>query len=169
LRDEVSGFTDLAGALRLTIRLGVALAAGALLGYQREHYGKPAGLRTHMLVSLAAALFTSAPMLAGMDSASLSRVVQGLTAGIGFIGGGAILKLSDSMQVRGLTTAASIWLAAAVGVAAGLGRPWLAGIGAFVGFLVLALIGALERRFEDKGHGPRPDGQPPGVPGTTNN
>jgi putative Mg2+ transporter-C (MgtC) family protein len=153
LRDEFAGFADGADALRLAVRLLVALAMGALLGYEREQTGKAAGLRTHMLVSLASALFTAAAVLAKMDEASVSRVIQGLAAGIGFIGGGAILKLTDARQVRGLTTAASVWLAAAVGVAAGLGRPLSATLGAVAGFLVLRLLGRLEFQVEGKAKG----------------
>src|SRR4051794_34617211 len=111
-------FSDLpsgAEAVRVLVRMLIAVLLGALLGYQRECEHKAAGLRTHMLVTLGAALFVLSPHLAGMDSAALSRIIQGVVTGIGFLGGGAILKLSEERQVRGLTTAASIWLATAVG------------------------------------------------------
>jgi putative Mg2+ transporter-C (MgtC) family protein len=151
---------DAGQACRLGVRLLVALAAGALLGYQREQFGKAAGLRTHMLVSLASALFTAVAVLADMDPPSISRIIQGLAAGIGFIGGGAILKLTDAKQIRGLTTASSIWLASAVGVAAGLGRPGSAILGAVAGFVVLSVLGRLEHRLEGNKEDIRPMAPP---------
>jgi putative Mg2+ transporter-C (MgtC) family protein len=161
-REEFSGMLDAADACRLGLRLLVALLMGAVLGYQREKFGKAAGLRTHMLVSLAAALFTAVPMLARMDSAAVSRVVQGLAAGIGFIGGGAILKLTDERKIRGLTTAASLWLASAVGVAAGMGRHGAAVLGTVAGFLILSLLGRLEREVEGPEQGAQPQRPPVG-------
>ncbi len=91
------------------------VAETAVIGWERERIGKPAGLRTHMLMSLGSARFVLRAAEAGMAIADLSRVIQGLAAGIGFIGGGAILKLPDEHQIDGLTTAAGIWLTAAVG------------------------------------------------------
>src|SRR5947209_15558451 len=102
-------FSDLPEAgrvMRLVVRLVIAMVLGGLLGYQREHEGKPAGLRTHMLVALGAALFVHTGELIQMTTADLSRVIQGIVTGIGFLGGGAILKLNEQKQVRGLTTAA---------------------------------------------------------------
>jgi putative Mg2+ transporter-C (MgtC) family protein len=147
LREEFADLLDLTDLGRLLIRLLVAVAAGALLGYEREHVGKPAGVRTHMLVSLGAALITALPTLMHMDASSVSRVIQGLAAGVGFLGGGAILKLSEKEQIRGLTTAASLWLAAGTGIAAGLGRPATALLAASLGLLILVVIGWMERRF----------------------
>jgi putative Mg2+ transporter-C (MgtC) family protein len=103
----------------LTVRLIIALLLGAVVGAQRERWGKPAGLRTHMLVSLGAAVFVIGSLEFSMDSEGVSRVIQGLVTGIGFIGAGAILKLQEQREVEGLTTAAGIWLTAAVGVAVG--------------------------------------------------
>jgi putative Mg2+ transporter-C (MgtC) family protein len=100
-----------------------------------------------MLVALGAALFTLAPMEAGMDSADLSRVIQGLATGIGFIGGGAILKLSQDREIQGLTTAAGIWMTAAVGVAVGLGRLWLAVVSVILTWFILAVVGKFEHRI----------------------
>ncbi len=127
------------------VRLALALALGALLGLQRERVHSTAGLRTHMLVSLGAAFFVLAAVEAGATSADVSRVIQGLVAGIGFLGAGAILKLGDRGEVHGLTTAASIWLTAAVGTGAGLGHIWLPILGAFFGWIVLGPIGRLEK------------------------
>src|SRR5215510_10056350 len=97
-----AGMPDARQITRVIIRLLAAMLLGAIIGIQREQTGKPAGLRTHMLVALGAALFTLAPLEAGMDSADISRVIQGLATGIGFIGGGAILKLSEAREIQGL-------------------------------------------------------------------
>src|SRR5215510_10803809 len=122
LEELTTGLPDARQLARIVIRLLVAMLLGAIVGVQREQTGKPAGLRTHMLVALGAALFVLAPLEVGMGSDGLSRVIQGLATGIGFIGGGAILKLSEEREIRGLTTAAGVWMTAAVGVAVGLGR-----------------------------------------------
>jgi putative Mg2+ transporter-C (MgtC) family protein len=118
---EFSDLGDVSDLTRVCLRLAVAIALGALLGYERESSGASAGLRTHMLVSLGSALFVLVPLQAGMAIDDLSRVLQGVAAGIGFLGAGAILKLEAEMAVKGLTTAAGIWLTCAVGVAAGMG------------------------------------------------
>ena len=89
---------------------------------------------------------TAEEQQAGMDDAGISRVIQGLLAGIGFIGGGTILKLSDEKTIKGVTTAAALWVAAAVGVAAGLGRLWSAFLGSATAFLILSVLGWLEHR-----------------------
>jgi putative Mg2+ transporter-C (MgtC) family protein len=138
-----SEFSDLGNAediTRLCIRLLVAVSLGGLLGYQRESVGAAAGLRTHMLVSLGCALFVIIPLQAGMEMSDLSRVLQGVTAGIGFLGAGAILKLTNENQIIGLTTAASIWLTAAVGIAAGMGREGTAVVSALFAFVILSLL-----------------------------
>jgi putative Mg2+ transporter-C (MgtC) family protein len=118
---EFSDLGDVSDLTRVCLRLTVAIALGALLGYERESSGASAGLRTHMLVSLGSALFVLVPLQAGMALDDLSRVLQGVAAGIGFLGAGAILKLEADMAVKGLTTAAGIWLTCAVGIAAGMG------------------------------------------------
>ena len=94
--------------LRVGLRLFVALIIGTLIGLQRELTHKPAGLRTHLLVALGTALLVVAAVNAGMASADVSRVIQGLVTGIGFLGGGTILKLTREHEIRGLTTAAGI-------------------------------------------------------------
>ncbi len=99
-------FSDLQNAeqvTRLCVRLLVAIALGAVLGYERELRGTAAGLRTHMLVALGAALFVLVPMQAGMEVADLSRVLQGVVAGIGFLGAGAIIKLQNEEVIKLLT------------------------------------------------------------------
>src|SRR5262245_6474569 len=117
LNELRNSFPDGAEAARVTIRLATALLVGALIGWQRERSGKAAGLRTHMLVCMGTALFVVACAGTGMQQDALSRVVQGLATGIGFLGAGAILKIESSQRIKGLTTAAGIWLTAALGVA----------------------------------------------------
>jgi putative Mg2+ transporter-C (MgtC) family protein len=126
-------------------RLGLAAVLGALLGYQRERVHSTAGLRTHILVCLGSAFFVLASVEAGQTSADISRVIQGIVAGIGFLGAGTILKVSDRLQVHGLTTAASIWLTAAIGAGAGLGHLWLPILGAAIGWIVLGPVGLIEK------------------------
>jgi putative Mg2+ transporter-C (MgtC) family protein len=133
--------------LEVLARLGVAAAVGAIVGIDRERHGKPAGLRTHVLVSAGAALFVVAAAETGMPTADMSRVIQGVAAGVGFLGAGAILKLSDAREILGLTTAATIWMTAALGVAAGLGRLWLAAIAALLTLVTLIALGWLENRL----------------------
>jgi putative Mg2+ transporter-C (MgtC) family protein len=140
-------FTDLpsvAQAIQTVIRLLVAALLGGLLGYQREQVGKEAGLRTHMLVSLGAAFFVLVPQQAGMDIADLSRVIQGLVAGIGFLGAGAILKQSEQGNIKGLTTAAGLWLTAAIGMAAGMGRESSAIVCTLLAFAILSFLMRVE-------------------------
>ncbi len=139
-------FSDIGNAEDLTkicLRLSVALALGALLGYERESVGAAAGLRTHMLVALGAALFMVIPHQAGMRIEDVSRVMQGVIAGIGFLGAGAIMKLKDE-SIKGLTTAAGIWLTAAVGMAAGMGLEATAVVSAVFGWIVLFLLRKLQ-------------------------
>jgi putative Mg2+ transporter-C (MgtC) family protein len=122
------------------VRLAVAVALGAILGYERESVGASAGLRTHMLVSMGSALFVLIPLQAGMALADLSRVLQGITAGIGFIAAGTILKMTKENQITGLTTAAGLWLTCAVGVAAGMGREATAVLSALFALAILSLL-----------------------------
>jgi putative Mg2+ transporter-C (MgtC) family protein len=142
IQQEFSDLGDAEDITRLCVRLLVAVLLGGLLGYERESVGASAGLRTHMLVSLGSALFVLIPLQAGMNMEDLSRVLQGITAGIGFLGAGAILKLTDENQIIGLTTAASIWLTAAVGIAAGMGREGTAVVSALFAFVILSLLRA---------------------------
>jgi putative Mg2+ transporter-C (MgtC) family protein len=147
----VSGFPDATQLARLLIRLIAAALLGALVGFQREYQGKAAGLRTHMLVSMGSAFFVASPLEFGMGEDALSRVIQGITTGIGFIGGGSILKLSQERDIQGLTTAAGIWMTAAIGVAAGLGRVGAAAFGAGLAWTTLAIIGRVVARMETRG------------------
>jgi putative Mg2+ transporter-C (MgtC) family protein len=148
--DELrSSFPDAAETVRVTVRLAAALLVGALIGWQRERSGKAAGLRTHMLVCMGTALFVLAGAEAGMEQDAMSRVVQGLATGIGFLGAGAILKLESTQKIKGLTTAAGIWMTAALGVAIGLGRLGLALIAVLLAWLVLAVLIRIEKRIAE--------------------
>src|ERR1044071_4144619 len=110
IREDFSDVPDLAGVTRLTLRLLLAAGLGGVLGYEREQSGKAAGMRTHMLVALGSALFVLVPQQAGVSPEHMTRVLQGLVAGIGFLGAGTILKGDEETRVKGLTTAAGIWL-----------------------------------------------------------
>jgi putative Mg2+ transporter-C (MgtC) family protein len=147
---EFSDIPDVAQVTLITLRLMVAATLGGLLGYEREQKGKAAGLRTHMLVALGAALFFLIPQQAGASVADLSRVLQGLVAGVGFLGAGAIITGSQKMEAKGLTTAASIWLTAAIGVAAGMGREATAVLSALLAWSILYLIPKVEQLFESR-------------------
>ena len=138
--------------LEIAALLGAAALFGGIIGLQRERVGKAAGLRTHMLVSLGTAFFVLGASEAGLSDEGMSRVIQGLATGIGFIGGGAILKLSREREIRGLTTAASLWMTTAIGVAAGLGLIWVALLGSVLTLIILSVIGRLEHALE---HEPR--------------
>jgi len=151
----VPGARDL---VRVVVRLLAALAVGALVGYQRERMGKAAGLRTHMLVSMGTTLVVVSALESGMDDDGLSRIIQGLITGIGFLGAGAIMKIQTDRQIRGLTTAAGIWMTAATSVAIGLGQ---IGIGVIAGLLTWLVLDLLHRITPDRpGRTPRGDNQP---------
>lgn len=165
ITQEFSDVPDLFEATVICIRLSVAALLGALIGYDRERRGKEAGLRTHMMVSLGAALFILVPLRSGMEIQDASRVLQGIIAGIGFLGAGAILKQDTHGIIKGLTTASSIWVAAAVGIAAGMGREITAILGTLAALFILVVMGWFERHIdsgpphsertkEDNGHEP---------------
>jgi putative Mg2+ transporter-C (MgtC) family protein len=142
-RGMQADFADVPGIAEVTqivVRLWLAALLGGLVGFQRERRGKAAGLRTHMLVALGAAFFVLVPAQAGMPLADLSRVLQGIITGIGFLGAGTILKRQASEEIEGLTTAAGLWLTAAVGSAAGMGRETSAVLGTMLALIVLSLL-----------------------------
>src|SRR3954466_12647429 len=146
-----------ADTLALAGRVALAALLGATLGVNREIFQKPAGLRTHALVALGTALVTVVGLQLGQwsgDSSTTGRVIQGLVAGIGFIGGGVILHGPDVRSVSGLTTAASIWIASGTGIAVGTGL-WKAAIVAVVLSLLVLTVGhaldnALHRISSDR-------------------
>jgi putative Mg2+ transporter-C (MgtC) family protein len=140
LAAEFADAPDLDQFVRIVLRLLLAGLLGGLLGYQRERIGKAAGVRTHMLVALGAALFVLVPERAGVTGDGLARVIQGLAVGIGFLGAGAIVKQGAESSIQGLTTAAGIWLTSAIGMACGLGRASTAILAAVLAWTVLALV-----------------------------
>ena len=155
--DEITRLVpDMHQLVRVTVRLSAALIIGTLIGLQRELTHKPAGLRTHMLLGLGTALFIVGAAESGMHLDSLSRIVQGLATGIGFLGGGAILKLTNEREIHGLTTAAGIWMTAAASAAAGLGQIAVAVIATLLGLLVLGMFRKLEKQL---GHRARKDSE----------
>jgi len=144
LADLSTTMPDLRELVRMLVRLLAALAVGALIGYEREKRGKAAGLRTHMLVSMGTTLFVVATIEGGMQEDATSRVIQGIVTGIGFLGAGVIMKIHESRQIRGLTTAAGIWMTAAASVAIGLGQIGLGLIAAGMAWVVLAIMDRFE-------------------------
>lgn len=144
---EFSDVPDVTQATLIVVRLGMAGLLGGLLGLEREHAGKSAGVRTHMLVAMGAALFVLVSQRAGIEPADNSRVLQGIIAGVGFLGAGTILKGDTENQVKGLTTAAGIWLTAAIGVAAGLGQEATAVLTTVLALIVLWAIPLLQAMF----------------------
>ena len=150
VRQEFSDLPDVAGVTRITLRLLIAAILGGILGFEREQKGKAAGLRTHMLVALGAALFVLIPQQAGVSDADLTRVLQGLVAGVGFLGAGTIIKGNGEEEIKGLTTAAGIWLTAAIGVAAGMGREATAVLSTLIALVILYTVPKLTQRFENR-------------------
>lgn len=148
--DELSsGLMQPGQLVRVLVRLMIAMLLGGVIGYERLHEHKPAALRTHMLVALGAALFALIPSLSGMDLHDASRVIQGVAAGVGFLGAGTILKLSEQHKIEGLTSAASIWVTAAVGAAAGVGFTGAAIVAALFGWVILGTMQRLEHRLQN--------------------
>jgi putative Mg2+ transporter-C (MgtC) family protein len=145
LAEEFSDLGDVAELTQVVLRLTVAALLGGLLGLQRERQGKSAGIRTHMLVAAGSALIVLVPLQMGMEDDALSRVLQGLLAGVGFVCAGSILKLEAEEAVRGLTTAAGIWMTSAIGIAAGLGRETTAVLSTFLVLAILMLEGPIRR------------------------
>ena len=146
IRTDFADLPGIAEVTQIVVRLLLAALLGGLLGFQRERVGKAAGLRTYMLVALGAAFFVLIPAQAGMPLADLSRVLQGIITGVGFLCAGTILKRQASEEIEGLTTAAGLWLTAAVGSAAGMGREASAVLGTVLAFIVLSLLPRLRLR-----------------------
>ena len=149
-QELTTGFPDRTRLGIVLIRVIAAVLLGAFVGIERERAGKPAGLRTHMIVSLGTAVVVLACTEVHMSLDGLSRVIQGIVTGIGFVGAGTILKLTEQREVKGLTTAAGLWMTAAIGVAVGLGALGLALIGTVVTLLVLALEHVVHSRLNRK-------------------
>ncbi|WP_017907141.1 MgtC/SapB family protein [Pseudomonas asplenii] len=151
LQAEFADIGDVREVTRITLRLLIAALLGGVLGFEREQKGKAAGVRTHMLVALGAALFVLVPQVSGAQADAMSRVVQGVIAGIGFLGAGTILKGhadEAGQHVKGLTTAAGLWMTAAIGVAAGLGREATAVLSTVLALAVFSLMPKIVRLLE---------------------
>src|SRR5688572_29687706 len=131
---------DYQQAMRVAVRLVMAALLSSVIGWERGRRGHVAGLRTHILVGLGAAVFTFVPTLYAGGKTDLAQVVKGVAAGIGFLGAGTILKIQEKQQIEGLTTAASIWLTAAVGMAVGAGFHFAAGLAVVLAWIVLTPI-----------------------------
>lgn len=145
-QELTAGLNNFGQLERVLLRVITATLLGAIVGFERERAGKPAGLRTHTLVSLGTAIVVLACSGSQMSMDGLSRVIQGIVTGIGFIGAGSILKLSEEHDIKGLTTAAGIWMTAAIGVACGLGTIGLALIATVMTLIVLAVLRVIEAR-----------------------
>ena len=142
----------LAEVPELGLRLIVAALCGAVIGWNREREDKPAGLRTHMLVSVGSASFTIVMLElihhypgAGTATSDPTRIVQGIATGIGFLGAGSIFRSGGA--VKGITTAAGIWVVGAVGIACGSGLYPVAILTVLLTFIILGLIVRLERKI----------------------
>lgn len=138
---------DVATMTVVATRLLTAIMLGGALGLERESKGRAAGLKTHILVSVGSALFVLAPLQMGISGADVTRVMQGIVSGIGFLGAGAILKQDREERVQGLTTAAGIWMTAAIGMAAGMGMQMVA---LATTVAALAVVSALPRLMPER-------------------
>ncbi|MGB8689620.1 MAG: MgtC/SapB family protein [Microcoleus sp.] len=139
--------------LGILLRLCLALLVGGIIGWERQLRRKPAGFRTHMLVSMGSALFVLIPLAMGKNENgrdAIERVIQGIASGVGFLGAGEILRQSKQergeVEVHGLTSAAAIWVSAALGTAAGCGLWQIALIGALLSLFVLKVVKEWECR-----------------------
>ena len=125
--------------IEMILRLLLAAALGAIIGYQRERAGKAAGLRTHVLICMGAALFTVASIYGFGAATDPARIAAGVVVGIGFLGGGVIMRRVEEGIVAGLTTAATIWAVAGIGLAAGAGLYLVSAVAAAIMLIVLLL------------------------------
>ncbi len=152
--DWLAGESTIIRPMDALLRMLMAIVFGAMVGFDRELRNKPAGLRTHILISLAAAMFTLitfelhgqiAEKAVGRITADPIRIIEAVTAGVAFLAAGAIIQSRGS--VKGLTTGANMWLAGALGVASGAGYYVLATAGAVLALIILSVLGALEHRM----------------------
>ncbi len=140
-------------AVEMLLRAVFAVLGAGALGWERERYGKPAGLRTQMMVGLGSAMFTMVSLRLYLTSLhegasghfDLLRIIAGIIGGIGFLGAGTIIQARGS--VKGITTASTIWVVGAFGIACGLGYYFLAGVNLLLALFVLVVFGRLERHF----------------------
>ena len=149
LRAELADLGNVADIVRVVLRLFVACALGACIGWERELSGAMAGLRTHMLVALGVAMMIMGSQLSGVAQAELSRVLQGIFAGVGFVGAAAIIRPHEG-QIHGVTTAAGIWATAAIAAAAGLGRVPIAMIATAFTVVILVWLRRVEHKRAER-------------------
>ena len=147
LQELTAGIPDGRELEVIIIRLAAAALLGMAIGIERQRAGKAAGIRTHMLVTVGTAAFVLAVLHHGMTSDGLSRVIQGIITGIGFIGAGTIIKLDSAMDVKGLTTSAGIWISAAIGVTIGMGLLGLAIMVTLLTLVILAVTVTVDNRI----------------------
>jgi putative Mg2+ transporter-C (MgtC) family protein len=147
-QELISGLPDTRQLVQVMIRLIAATLLGAVVGFERQLARKPAGLRTHTLVCLGTTVFVASASGLGMASDAISRIIQGIITGVGFLGAGTILKVSEERDIQGLTSAAGIWMTAAIGVAVGLGGLALALLSTVLTVMILALMGSVDERIE---------------------
>jgi putative Mg2+ transporter-C (MgtC) family protein len=151
LHGEMFRLPEWTQVIRVSARLLTAAFLAGCIGFERQREHKAAGLRTHILVAMGAALFVIAPLEAGMNLADAGRVFQGIATGIGFIGAGTILKLTEQHEIKGLTTAAGLWLTAAIGMAVGSGLVWIPALATFVALGILSVVARAEHWMESSG------------------
>ena len=142
--NEIFNLPEWTQLIRVSARLLIAAVLGGWIGFERQRERKAAGLRTHILVAMGAALFAIAPLEAGITISDAGRVFQGIATGIGFIGAGTILKLTEQQEIKGLTTAAGLWLTAAIGMAVGSGLLWIPILATFFAFVILSVLARAE-------------------------
>lgn len=163
ISSEFTDLNDLGELVIVVVRLSVAAFLGGLLGLEREQRGKAAGIRTHMLVCMGAAMFVFIPQQTGISDSEMSRVIQGVIAGIGFLCAGSIIIGSNVQGATGLTTAAGIWFTAAIGVAVGLGREQTAILCTLLAWLVLYVVPFFSRSLRQKPSPSEEDKKDPGA------
>lgn len=147
---EFSDVPDLSTMTRIVVRLVLAALLGGILGYERERKARSAGVRTHMLVAVGSALFVLGPLQSGMHISDMSRVIQGIVQGVGFLGAGAIIIRTANLKVEGLTTAANIWATAGIGVVVGLGLEATAVLSTFIVLMILAAVPVIVPAHQDE-------------------
>lgn len=145
IASEFSDIPDVAELTRLGVRLLLAAILGGMLGYDREMKGKAAGIKTHMLVALGSAIFMTIPLQIGVEVGDLTRVIQGMVTGVGFLGAGTILKGRHEDEVKGLTTAAGLWMTSAIGMTAGLGQEMSALLCTALALIIFSIVPRLMR------------------------
>jgi putative Mg2+ transporter-C (MgtC) family protein len=148
--DLFESANDLARILPVFLfRCGIAVLCGGLIGIERELKNKPAGFRTNILICLGASIYMAVGLLIPSGAADPTRIAAQVVTGIGFIGAGCIIQAGN--QVRGLTTAATIWVVASIGIVAGAGYPVLAMVASMLVLLTLAALRQVEKRLFEAG------------------